>query len=357
MNQLQEIRTLEVIGAEIREHANTMEYHMRGTVYEAVEIGRRLVEARDVAQHGEWMAFLERETPFSHDKANNLIKVFEAYGDKQKSLFGTELSNSDTYRNLSFSQALALLALPSGEREEFVETHAVEDMTTRELQAAIRRQKELEQERDAARATLQTTEARLADTQKMLTESGDQNRELQQKLRQAQADVQAADDEATENERQLKERIKELEARPVDVAVQVDEAAVKKAADEARAAADAEWSAKVKAAEDKLAKAEEKAKKAAEKAKSAGESAGKESAAELEAAKREAETARAEAERLRKQLAMSDAAVTTFKVHFANWQREYQAMTDALSEADEETGGKLRAAIAAQMNAWKDGVA
>ena len=354
-NELTTTRSLEVIGAEIRAHAISMEYHMRGTVYEAVEIGRRLVEARDVAKHGEWMTFLDRETPFSHDKANNLIKVFEAYGDKQKSLFGTELSNSDTYRNLSYSQALALLALPSGEREDFVETHDVDGMTTRELQEAIRRQKEMEQERDEAKAALQQTAARLEDTQRTLTESGEQNRELLQKLAKAQADVKAADEEAAENERQLKERIKELETKPKEL--YRDEEAVKKAADEARKAAEAEWSAKVKAAEDKLAKAEEKAKKAAEKAKSAGESAGRETAAELEAAKADAEKARAEAEELRKQLAMSDAAVTTFRVHFAAWQREYNAMKETMEQVEGEAADTLRTAIKKIIDSWKDGAA
>lgn len=321
--ELTTTRTLEVIGAEIRAHAISMEFHMRGTINEAIEIGRRLVEARNVAKHGEWMPFLEQETPFSYDKANNLIKVFEAYGDQQKSLFGTELSNFDTYQNLSFSQALALLSVPEEERAEFVEENHVEDMTTRELQQAIR-------ERDEARKTVEGFE--------------EDNKELAAKLRQKE------------------ERIKELEARPVDVAVQVDENAVKEAADEARRAADAEWSEKLKAAEDKLAKAEEKARKAAEKAKTAGADATKETAAELETAKAEADRLRAELEAAKKEAkaaaATADAEVATFKL-YANAVVEYASKMRELllkvrDREDKTVGEKLTAALAALGDAVKE---
>lgn len=344
MNEITTTRTLEVIGAEIRTFTASM-------LNNIIEIGRRMCEAKELLGHGEFMPWIEEATGYSQSTANNFMRLFQEYGERQGSLFGAELSNSQTFGNLTYSKALALLALPSAEeREAFVEAHNVDEMTTRELKEAIR-------ERDEAKKALQTTTARLEDTQRTLTESGALNTELQQKLAQARADLTAADSEAEKNERQLKERIKELEERPVDVAVQVDEEAVKKAAEEARAAAEQEWSEKLKAAEDKLKKAEEKAKKAAEKAKAAGEDAEKESSAELEAAKAEAEKAKAEAESLRKQLAMSSETVTRFKVHFSAWQRAYQEMTTALASADEETAKKLHAAIAAQIDAWKDGAA
>ena len=120
-------RTLEVIGAEIREHTAALEYHARATIWEAVEIGRRLAEAKDLCRHGEWEGFISKETAFTARHANNLIRVFEGYGAQQKSLFGPELANRKTFSDLSFSKALALLAIEDeGEREEFVEVHDVE---------------------------------------------------------------------------------------------------------------------------------------------------------------------------------------------------------------------------------------
>ena len=167
-------RTLTVIGAEIREHAAMLEYHMKGTIWEAVEIGRRLTEARDQTAHGDWMDFLKRETPFSYRKANNLIQVFEAYGDRQTDLFQNGPgANLQTYANLSFSQALELLALPAEERETFAAEKNVEDMSVRELREAIRERDEarraLEEEKqvsEGAALRIAATEAALDASQK-----------------------------------------------------------------------------------------------------------------------------------------------------------------------------------------------
>ena len=365
MNELTMARGLEVIGAEIREHAANFEYHRRSTIWEAIEIGRRLVEARDQAEHGEWMKFLKEQTPFSHDKANNMIKVFEAYGDQQSSLFGAELTNSDTYQNLTYSKALALLALPTGEREDFVESHDVEAMSTRELKQAIkerdeaRAEREKESERaDSAEASRDVAEKRAhaaEEREKALLSDRDRDQEIWER----QADT-------------LRAKIKELEARPIDVAVQVDEDAVKKAADEARAAADAEWSAKVKEAEDKLAKAEEKAKKAAAKAKTASENADSVAIREAKQYKAEAEASKAHAEQLRAQLDAAkkeqtkasisgDADLAAFQLLFEQVQTDVNKMRGLLlkvrSREDSNLGEKLARALLALADAVKESAA
>lgn len=269
MNEMTTTRTPEIVAAEIRTFTASM-------LNNIIEIGRRMAEVKEMLPHGEFMGWVEENTGYSQSTANNFMRLFAEYGDRQGSLFGAEV-NSQTFANLTYSKALALLALPSGEREEFVESHDVSDMTTKELKEAIR-------ERDEAKAA--------ADTMKEFVESLEKhNTELETR----------ALEFSNEND-DLKERIKELESRPVDVAVEIDEEAVKKAADEARAAADAEWSAKERELMDKLAKAEAKAKKAAEKAKTAGEDAAKQSAAELDEARQAQANAEAEAEWLREAL-------------------------------------------------------
>ena len=227
-----------------------------------IETGRKLCELKESVPYGEFGKWV-KEAGYSTTKANNLMRLYTEFGAAQGNLFGTDVEDFQTYGQLQYSQAVALLEVPAEERAEFMATHNVEDMSVRELQKAIR-------ERDEAK--------------KAAADFEEDNKELAAKLRQKEA------------------RVTELEERPVDVAVQVDEAAIQKAADEARAAADAAWSAKVKEAEDKLAKAQEKAKKAAEKAKSAEEDAGRASAAELDAAKKAEQDARAEADRLRAEL-------------------------------------------------------
>ena len=334
MNELTTTRTPEIVAAEIRTFTASM-------LNNIIEIGRRMVEVKEMLPHGEFMGWVEETTGYSQSTANNFMRLFAEYGDRQGSLFGAEV-NSQTFANLTYSKALALLALPSGEREEFVESHDVSDMTTKELKEAIR-------ERDEARKALQTTEARLADTKRTLTESSNLNTELQQKLAQARADVKAADDEAAENERQLKERIKELESAPKEV--YKDEAAIQKAADEARAAAEAEWSAKVKEAEDKLAKAREKAEKAEEKAKKAGEQTN----GEVANLKAEAEQLRAELERAKREQAMAsisgDADLAAFQLLFEAAQTDINKMRGLLLKVrgreNSELGAKLTAALLA----------
>ena len=321
MNEVTKTRTPEIVAAEIRTFTASM-------LNSIIEIGRRMCEAKEMLEHGEFIPWIEQNTGYSQSTANNFMRLYREYGEEQGSLFGTGVSNSQTFGNLTYSKALALLALPAPEREKFVETHAVDDMTTQELKAAIR-------ERDEAREAAKTAEGQV----RMLRESAEK-----------------------ENERAnaAERRIKELEERPIDVAVQVDEEAVKKAAAEARAASEAEWSKKLQAAEDKLAKAEKKAKDAADKAKSADGRAEertkelREEAENLRAALEQAkQDAAAEAEALRKKLAMSGKELTVFQLRFTAWQEAYLAVKQAFPNVDEERKPALRSAIRQQIDAWR----
>jgi Protein of unknown function (DUF3102). len=47
-------------------------------------------------------------------------------------------SNSSALTNLTYYQALLLLGIPEDEREKFILQHNVEDMTTRELDQALK---------------------------------------------------------------------------------------------------------------------------------------------------------------------------------------------------------------------------
>ena len=126
-------RDIGIITAEIKEvkrQANNM------ALMYAIEIGRRLVEAKSVLPHGEWGGWLKNEVDFSQSSANNFMKLYEEYGQVQISVFGA-VANSQTIGNLAYSKALQLLALPENEREKFAEEVGAEDMTVKELKAAI----------------------------------------------------------------------------------------------------------------------------------------------------------------------------------------------------------------------------
>ena len=108
----------------------------------AIEIGRRLTEAKQMLSHGEWGKWLKEEIHYSKSSANNMMRIFDAYGSTQMGLFGPE-ANSQTFGDLEYSKALALLSVPAEEREQFAQEVDAEHISVRQLKAAI-------QERDAA---------------------------------------------------------------------------------------------------------------------------------------------------------------------------------------------------------------
>ena len=65
---------------------------------------------------------------YSQSTANNLMKLYQEYGDNQESFFGS-LQNSQVFGKLSYTQALALLVLPKEDREAFAEEHDRETMS------------------------------------------------------------------------------------------------------------------------------------------------------------------------------------------------------------------------------------
>lgn len=145
-------RSPELIAAEI----NHIKNQTRATVlYNSIEIGRRLCEAKDYLPHGEWGNWLEESVDYSQSTANNLMRIFEEYGADQLALFGETGAKSQALGSLSYTQAVALLALPADEREEFIEGHDLDSMSTRELQKVV---KELEEERKQNKNLLEIQE-------------------------------------------------------------------------------------------------------------------------------------------------------------------------------------------------------
>ena len=340
MNEMEEQRTPEIIGAEIRMY---YEAGRRVTMLCGIEIGRRLNEAKQMLSHGEWMPWLEREVPFSDRHAQNYMKIYREYGAAQQGLFGPE-TNAKYISDLPISKALLLLSVPESDRDAFAEEVDAEHISAEELKQAIR-------EKEEAQRQLQTAEARLEETQKTLAGMNEQQTELNRKLAQAREDLQEEAAQAEKNERELRARIRELENRPVEVAVERDEAAIEEAAARARAEADEAWKKQIEQAQKDLKKAEEsltKAEKERDKLKTAAEAAESGAAEKIAAAEREAESARQELETARKQLAAADRDVTEFGVHFRAVQEDLRALDECLEKIKAKTpelGEKLTGAL------------
>lgn len=174
-----------------------------------IGIGQRLIEAKELLSHGEWLPWLSDQVEFSERTAQDFMRL------------AREWSNPQTLADLGKAKALKLLLLPPVEREEFMEAHDVPNMSTRELEDAIRERDEakaeaerLEKERDAALA---------------------QAKKDAEYFEKASKDADRYCDEAAKYEREVKRlrtKVNELERAPKEV--YRDEAAIQKAADEAR---------------------------------------------------------------------------------------------------------------------------
>lgn len=130
-----------------------------------VEIGKRLLEAKEQLPHGQWEAWLDKSVEFTPRTAQNFMKIASEFDSKTKSI-----------SFLPYTKLLALLQLPPEEREEFIaEPHTVnghqktvQDMTTRELQAAIKEKNEAVKAREEAEWKLakESVRANLAEKEK-----------------------------------------------------------------------------------------------------------------------------------------------------------------------------------------------
>ena len=146
-NAIQVQRTPELIAAEINHIKDQTKFMMLNN---SIEIGRRLTEAKQQLQHGEWGSWLTEKVEFSKTTANNLMRIFEEYGADQMALFGETGAKSQALGSLSYSQAVALLAIPGEEREHFIEENDAANMSTRELQQAIKERDQAREEKELA---------------------------------------------------------------------------------------------------------------------------------------------------------------------------------------------------------------
>ena len=198
-------------------------------------IGRCLIEAKDMLPHGEWLPWLNERVELSERTAQKFMKL------------AREWSNPNTLADLGASKALMLLALPEGEREQFVEDYNVIDMSARQLKEAIR-------ERDEARKAAEAARADASAAEQARAKMAEDMRTTQNLLESARADADSAGSRA----RVLEEKLRMLQEQPVEVAVEtvVDPEALEKA----RAEAVAEMQAKLDKAREAKKRAEDRQK-------------------------------------------------------------------------------------------------
>lgn len=341
-------RSLATVTAEIRAYQDAAR---RMAVQYSIEIGRRLIEAKEMVGHGEWGAYLREELGFSQSTANNHMAMFRAYAADQMRLDGDNLKNQ-AFGNLTYTQALALLALPSEEeREAFVESHDMAGLSTRELREELRRREDGEtdsaEETKLGKALEVMAGLRKQDTARIqeverqamaANEARDEALKAQDAAQKASAEAerkaQAAAEAMTKAQKELaearkaeKQALKALKEAKADKTVPAE--TLEKLRREAQEAAEASHKADYEALEEarkKYAQAEREA-SAARQAK--------------EAADKQCLSLQQEKEALEKQLRLSAPEMAEFKVIFGQAQEALNKAVDALWKlpADKVDGG------------------
>lgn len=336
----------QVLAIEIR---NLQQQAQVAVLSYAIEIGRRLCEAKAVLEHGQWGPWLAEQVEFSQSTAQNYMRIYERYGSEQISLFGD--AKSETLGNLPYTKALKLLAVPEDEMDDFMEQNNVEKMSTRELEQAIR-------ERDAARAELEQQKA----TSESYKESALKFKNFAEDRGNAVKEAEAAAAKAKAEADKLRAELEELHSRPVDVAVQPP---TEEMLEEIRAAEAEKFQQERAQLQKKIEDAEAKAQKQADKVKKLkadAEKVAEQTKAELQKdldaaakAKEDAEVMAKEQEAraadLERRLKLADSDTAIFQVYFTSVQEDCNRMLGLIKKAQPDQADKYRAALKSLLNA------
>lgn len=276
-------------------------------------IGKGLIDAKEKLNHGEWLDWLTERVNYSPRMAQKLMKL------------AREWTNANALTHLGAAKAFALLVLPEDERENFLaEPHQVDgeektviDMTSRELEKAVRERAEALEAKAKAETDLKAMEDAVAKTMTSLDQANSARDALQKEL------------EALKN-------------RPVEVAVQVDQEAVDRARAEGEAQANKEY---------KKARAE------AQRQVSEANAAAAQTKTELDQARREIENLKFELNRAEKPSPVSaDAELAQFKLLFEQAQGIVNQMHGLLIKVRAREDGTAAGNLAAALKALAENV-
>lgn len=100
------------------------------TAQNIIEIGKRLIEAKNQVPHGQWLDWLDKKVSFSQQTANNFMRTAD------------EFPNYQSISNLGQTKIFALLNAPKEVRDELINKGSIEDIPVSELKEQIKKLKE-----------------------------------------------------------------------------------------------------------------------------------------------------------------------------------------------------------------------
>lgn len=170
-------------------------------LFNSIEIGRRLTEAKAMVKHGTWGTWLKERVDYSQRTANNFMKIYQEYGRNGLA------EKSQALANLSYTQALALIDLPEDERARFAEERKAGEMALRRLQEEVRQEKEkVTAVKELANRNAAEAEAKFADA---LKQKDTQMAKLTAEKAKVAAQIEALEKRAAEAEKSNQKRQKE----------------------------------------------------------------------------------------------------------------------------------------------------
>ena len=324
-------RTASTIAAEIRfldrQAANTCLQYI-------IEIGRRLVEAKSMVEDGQWLNYIKNELNYEKSTAQNYMRLYDRYGSGQRSMFGS-FAETEAFGNLTYTKALALLQVPEEDLEDFAKENDIENMSTRELQQAI---KDRNEAIDAQNAAEHDKEEKEKEISALKNEVSDLNEELEL----LDKKIERMEKAAAEMGDKMDAKDREIEKLKADVA-----AANKKAADAKKDLKKAKENPDIPAAMMEQLRAEAET--------AATEKAAAESQKKLDAANRERDAIREELNCVQQKLdaaqkaaQLQNPAAAVFKELFTMVQEDFTKLYKSLldvQQADPALGVKLKNAV------------
>lgn len=128
--------------------ANEARLYSESIAVSMFQLGRVFTEAKKLVRHGEWTEWVRSNAGMSERSAQQFMQVYARFG-QMPAIVGVEKS-----------KVFKMLSLPAGSEDDFLRDNDVADMTSREVEEAVRRkQAELDAERKAREAAEARAEA------------------------------------------------------------------------------------------------------------------------------------------------------------------------------------------------------
>lgn len=111
--------------------AQEAQYYSKSIVNSTIQLGRILTEAKPLVRHGEWERWISENAGCSARYAQTFMQAYAR--------FGTSAAVAQIGER---GKIFKLLALPAGTEEQFLSENEIASMSTREVEAAVRRVRE-----------------------------------------------------------------------------------------------------------------------------------------------------------------------------------------------------------------------